>query len=90
MNNTIEGINNYLNELKLHDWHYKYSDDHSVYMSGSKHRKELHALADIYDHDYQSNKLYSDDLPINVKSLLNQFINEIEIYYNERLNNEAN
>jgi hypothetical protein len=51
--NTIEGINTYLNELKLHDWHYKYSDDHSVYMSGSKHRKELHALADIYDHNYQ-------------------------------------
>lgn len=51
--NTIAGINNYLNELKQHDWHYKYSDDHSVYMSGSKHRKELHALADIYDHDYQ-------------------------------------
>ena len=41
----------------------------------------------IWD-DYQSNKLYSDDLPINVKNLLNQFINEIEVYYNERLNND--
>lgn len=38
--------------------------------------------------EYHFSKLYSDDLPINVKSLLNQFINEIEIYYNERLNNE--
>ena len=53
MNNTIAGINTYLNELKLHDWHFKYSDDHSVYMSGSKHRSELHALAAIYDYDYQ-------------------------------------
>lgn len=51
--NTIAGINNYLNELKLHDWYYKYSDDHSVYMSGSKHRSELHVLATVYDHNYQ-------------------------------------
>jgi hypothetical protein len=41
----------------------------------------------IWD-DYQSNKLYADDLPINVKNLLNQFINEIEIYYNERAIND--
>lgn len=53
MDNTIEGLNHYINELKLHDWHYKYSDDHSVYMSGDKHRSELKALAAIYDHNYQ-------------------------------------
>jgi hypothetical protein len=38
--------------------------------------------------DYHFSKLYSDDLPINVKNLLNQFINEIEIYYNERAIND--
>jgi hypothetical protein len=38
--------------------------------------------------NYHFSKLYSDDLPINVKDLLNQFINEIEIYQNERLNHD--
>lgn len=38
--------------------------------------------------DYHFSKLYSDDLPDNIKHLLNQFIHEIEIYQNERLINE--
>jgi hypothetical protein len=53
MNNTIQGLNNYINELKQHDWHYKYSDDHRVYMNSNNHRSELKTLAAIYDHNYQ-------------------------------------
>lgn len=51
--NTIEGINTYLNELKLHDWHYKYSDDHAAYMKGINEKHNLRKLAMIYDHNFQ-------------------------------------
>jgi hypothetical protein len=48
---------------------------------------ESYSVNLIWD-NYQPNKIYSDDLPIHVKKLLSQVINEIEVYYNERLNNE--
>jgi len=51
--NTIEGINTYLNELKQHDWHYKYSDDYKVYKQGQANKDRLIELAAIYDHNYQ-------------------------------------
>ncbi len=51
--NTMQGLKEYIKALENHDWHYSYSDDHQVYMSGSNTRHELKKLAMKYDHNYQ-------------------------------------
>ena len=51
--NTMLGLKQYIAGLKSHDRHFKYSDDHGVYMNGSTERSELKTMAAIYDHNYQ-------------------------------------
>jgi hypothetical protein len=38
-------IEEYEKELKTHDWYYNYSDDHSVYCSGSYNDQRLYYTA---------------------------------------------
>lgn len=45
--------NDYIKRLKLHDWFYDYSDDHSVYTKGNEARNELIKLQEEIDADFQ-------------------------------------
>ena len=45
--------NDYIKRLKLHDWFYEYSDDHSVYTKGNEARTELIKLQEEIDADFQ-------------------------------------
>tara|TARA_Y100001937_G_C7136366_1_gene340220 strand:+ start:14058 stop:14525 length:468 start_codon:yes stop_codon:yes gene_type:complete len=45
--------NDYIKRLKLHDWWYDYSDDHSVYTKGNEARNKLIKLQEDIDTDFQ-------------------------------------
>lgn len=45
--------NDYIKRLKLHDWWYDYSEDHSVYTKGNEARNELIKLQEEIDADFQ-------------------------------------
>ncbi len=53
MNNTMQGLKQYLKALEAHDWHYSYSDDHAAYMKGINEKHILRNLAMTYDHNFQ-------------------------------------
>lgn len=45
--------NDYIKRLKLHDWWFDYSEDHSVYTKGHEARNELILLQQDIDTDFQ-------------------------------------
>lgn len=42
----------YIRELKLHDWYYNYSDDHRVWVKGKDQRVTIDNLQKQVDPDY--------------------------------------
>lgn len=44
---TLEQLQAYHAKLSHHDWYYEYSDDHSVYMRGSKSLLECNLAAKL-------------------------------------------
>lgn len=51
----MDGLNtvvDYINALQSHDWYYMYSDDNSVYMSGSKASNKIAELQRAIDPDF--------------------------------------
>lgn len=53
MNNTMQGLKEYIKALESHDWFYNYSDDHAAWMKGLSEKQNLRSLAMIYDHNFQ-------------------------------------
>ena len=50
-------IDEFVNQLKAHDWFYEFSDDHSVWISGRKSANKLSAKAlshGVYDSIYRN------------------------------------
>ena len=45
--------NDYIKRLKIHDWWYDYSEDHSVYTKGNEARNKLLKLQKDIDTDFQ-------------------------------------
>lgn len=54
MSRNNPSLTDYAVRLRWHDWGYRYSDDHNVYMRGMHDFQDLKRIADVEGGDFQA------------------------------------